>query len=514
MEPEKPPPEASTDAKVVNNIVHNNYYISESATANFKNVNAGSGNFEVNSTKRRKYCNAGSDLGDGARFSELQMQINLQSCGKKLAEILRTKAFMLLQANKREFLLPGNDVKPEHYNIKKYVEDSRCEYPIRFKSISVDYKHLFDEAAVEATEYSGKYCSTLKDKEIFVHEHEKIVLLVGQAGVGKSTLAKCILDKILYEGLYDIDYIFYLDCQAIDFTNQNKTDCLEFLSNNPLIHETYRDCSVELKQVFEMLHKSDKVGVILDGVDKEKMCKYEMKSGASASRNTQRPFLSSIHDRRNAETFLYNLFNGNILPRAKKLITSRFEKSWEMSSFFCEHYLPHFVVKVMGLNETGQSQICSYVCEQKESNIKKVMQHLNEHSNLKSYCSISFHCVVIMFCVHQSFQDNVAARTADSITQIFVAALDLFIKNRTGQLCGEVFQTKELCALAYSGFYSDSSEFCPDHPKIDFEDHELKKGKIGGEIATTFLTTCMSKALNLKLWKEVKAKSVCFSLPN
>ena len=489
MEPLKSPSEAISDDKVVQ--VPHPVEINASGNANvtIKNSNFGSGTLVVN-----KF---------GCKEGTLQPE-NIIHCSEKLAGFLKAKAEELLQNEKKHSLLAEQDSasscsskeevmastdKTGHYYLRRYVHSSHQRPPTG----NIECKQLFSDASSQAKLEAGKCCATVPEKELYELMHGNIVWMVGQAGVGKSTLTKCILDKIVNEKLYDVDFIFYLDCQAIDFNR--KSDVLEFLANDSSVHETYSDCSVELKEVLEMLDKSDKVGVILDGVDEGKMTNQLSQSFETSAfgsswlcNDTGRPNTSSIHDIANANTFIYNLINGNILSRAKKLVFSRVQQFQSLHDM----YMPKFIVEVLGLNESGQQAVCSDVCREEHAKVTKVWQYLNDHPELKSYCLMPVSCIQVMCCIYLSFDDN--AININSITNIYVSTLSLVIQN--SQLINR--EVKELCALAYS-------EFDPD---ISLDQEDLKKEKLGSKSASLFSTTSML------FWKESESMSSCFFHPN
>ena len=507
MEPVNPPSEATSDDKVVQ-VTHSvEINAFDNSNVNIEKSNFGFGTLNIYELGHR----------EDALLAE-----NIRCCSGKLATILRTKANEVLQNEKKHSLLDeqhsaapcsskqeviASTYRIGHYHLRRYVHSFLQQLP----RSNINYTQLFSAACSQAKQQAREFCRTVPEKEVYELVHGNIVLMVGQAGVGKSAVAKCILDKILNEELYDIDFIFYLDCQNID-CNKSKS-ILEFLTNDSFIHEICKEFSVELKQILEMLDKSNKVGIILDGVDERMIKKHDEESSISSSlakrqrysftslqfsKNVDpRPNTTSINDVANAETFIYNLLNGNILPQAKKLITACLQKPWNLH----HTYMPKFIVEVLGLNDEGQKQICCYICGE-ERKMNKIILHLNDHPDLKRYCVFPVYCVLIMFCIHLHFEDTGSDTfTLVTITKIIGTALKLYIEK--SQLY-QGFQVEELCALAYSGHVSF---------KFLFDQQDLNREKIQNNTKTICLTTRMSQNINLKLWKSTASNLVGFFHP-
>ena len=348
---------------------------------------------------------------------------------------------------------------------------------------NIDHTQLFNEAKAESARLSEKYCDNDEAKAKFKLIHGNIVGVTGQAGIGKTTLTKILIKKMLSDEdrLYDVDYIFYLKFRDIDY--EKKSSFLEFLTNCPLISQKYSND--ELEQLLKVLEGSEKVGIVLDGFDE------------AVVKEKSKPFRSkcSIFDEAKPEVFIKNLLNGNILPKAKLLVTSRPRQLFKLH----KDYKPKFIVNVLGLNEDGQKLICEDICFKESVQINKLSQFINNRPDLKGFCYVPINCILVMLCICLNFQ-SCDAINIDSITTILIATLGLFVKN--GHLQGEEFQIKNLCELAFTGFASN---------KLYFEKHDLKKAKISSKSATTFLTNSITKILKLKLWEGTEKTRTYFS---
>ena len=345
----------------------------------------------------------------------------------------------------------------------------------------VDHTQLFNVAKTEATKLSRVYCDTDEARKKFELVHGNIVGVAGQAGIGKTTLTKILVQKALNEGLYNLDYIFYIRFRDLDYVK--KISFLQFLTNDINIVKSYSE--TESEKLLKMLENNERVGIILDGFDE------------AAIKGKSKPFRSrcSIYDVEKVEIFIKNLLFGNILPKAKKLITSRPRQLLKLH-MDCR---PKLIVNILGINKKGQDQICSDICKSEKSQMDKLNQYINDRPDLKGYCYVPINCILVMLCIHMNFlsSDTIAM---DSITTILVATLGLFINN--GHLDGEEFQIQNLCSLAYSGFIAN---------RLYFEKKDLKKAKINHKNETTFLTASITNEVNLKLWDGIKRSRTYFS---
>ena len=366
-----------------------------------------------------------------------------------------------------------------HYHHRKEIAEVFNKPPSR----NIHYTQLFNEAKKLATKEAQKKSSTPEAKEKYQLAHGNVVSVVGQAGIGKTTLTKLLVQKVLSEGLYDAEYIFYLRFRDLDY--QNNMNLIQFLTNNSSFSNTLS--KENLDQLLTILADSDNVCIVCDGFDE------------SVVKQKSKPLQGncSIHDQAKAETFIKHLLCGKLLPKAKKLFTSRPRQLFRLH----KSIRPSFIVNVLGLNSDSQKQICRDVCGNEDASAQ-VFKFVHDRDDLHSFCYTPANCVMVMYCLHVNYESgNLASlENMDSITTILVASLGLFIAN--GHLRGETFQTKNLSFLAYSAFVSN---------RLFFEVQDLKKAGISKHQATTFLTTRLGKNATMKLWEGILTVKSYFS---
>ncbi|XP_076811496.1 NACHT, LRR and PYD domains-containing protein 3-like isoform X3 [Clavelina lepadiformis] len=312
-----------------------------------------------------------------------------------------------------------------------------------------------------------------ESREIYLRNHGNCVGVIGQAGIGKTTLTKMFTKLILDNSIPSCDYIFYIPIRNVNF-NTSHTNVLEFLvtsSGCEWAHSLESD-----KILIKLLENNPNVVIAIDGLDEAPIV------WAQPSHKV------SIYRSASAEDFIKNLLSGEILQQAKKLVTSRPRQFYDMH----EDYRPEFIVNIMGLKKESQKSLCRKLCSgQNESD--KVLGYLENHPSLFAYCYVPVNCIITMYCIQRSFQEYVSA-SLDSITSILAFALERFcrtphIRETTNEntsrqssasIASQLFAFKALCLLAWNGFKNR---------KIIFKEDDLSEVNIGKKMLNAFLQT-------------------------
>ena len=174
-----------------------------------------------------------------------------------------------------------------------------------------------------------------------------------------------------------------------------------------------------------------------------------------------------------AGTFIANLLNGKILPKSKKLLTSRPRQLNELP----DSLRPPFSVKILGLNEKAQKQLCSEICDKNSEN---VFNHILDHPDLSSYCFVPVNCILVVHCVNQIMQQDKKSKIPlpTSMTMVLTIVLVKFIQ--TDHMKENQLQTEKLSNLAWQGF---------SHKKLSFTENNLRTAKLDKNSLNTFLMT-------------------------
>ena len=285
--------------------------------------------------------------------------------------------------------------------------------------------------------------------------HGNWVGISGQAGIGKTTLTKQLLEKVLNKEMLDIDYLFYVSLKKVDY--KEKMSVLQFLLTNldsPWKHDRASD-----EEILKRLEESEKVMIIFDGLDE-----------ATIELGKHCPD-ANIHAEKTPEILLKNILNGNILRKAKKLITSRPRQMLELH----EQYRPHCMVDVLGINLEAQRQISNDICE---GDSEKVLEELFNHPELLAQCYVPIMCIFTVYWLHQKQLHPDETITFPSVTNIILNMLETFAAHGIAK-CKE-FELRKLSKLAWEGLRCK---------KYEFSENDRKKLELKKESLNTLLTT-------------------------
>ena len=319
---------------------------------------------------------------------------------------------------------------------------------------TISHSELFTEAKSFA-ELNSESFSTSEARARHILSKGNMVFVAGQAGIGKTTFTKLLVKEMLDPEIpsYNAEVVFFFRFRDVNY--KRETDLLQFLTTGASIMKHYN--KKKRKKILEKLDKCENLYIVMDGLDE-----------AIISNNANVPSCE-IDSQETAEIFIKNLLCGNILPRSKKIITSRPRQLNSLP----EECRSKFVVNIQGLYDEGQEQICRNLCGDDTVRHNLIIGHINSRPDLKSYCHVPINCILIMLSF--SKMDKTEWKNIVSLTSILVTALDeWFLKKLKGN-----FQIQEISQLAYKGFVKD---------RYYFEEWHLKKAGVNFNNTTTFLT--------------------------
>ena len=259
-----------------------------------------------------------------------------------------------------------------HQHTKKEIQNL-----IKKPSMGDILPENFSTESRKMAENSSDYKKALTKatKEKYLNKHGNVVGVMGQAGVGKSTLSMILLKRVLEENLYNADYIFYVKLR--DFIDNKKMNLLHFLFNNIT--------SVLMKEInspenfLQHLFDSDSVVMILDGFDEIEIT--ELSSYSEIEFN--------MHAEESLLYFTLGLLKGEILPKGKKIITSRPRQLLNLPP----ELKPIFLVSILGIDIQGQKEICGNICSSDYK--EKVWNHVQNQPELISYCYVPVTAILV-----------------------------------------------------------------------------------------------------------------------
>ena len=322
---------------------------------------------------------------------------------------------------------------------------------------------LFKQAEKLAKEQAK--CATSNDvaAKKYIAIHGNCVGVSGQAGIGKTTLTKQLVEKVLNKKLLDIDLLFYVSLKKVNYDKEMTV--LQFLLTD--LDSSWKHDSASDEFILKQLEESENVMIIFDGLDEvtielEKQCPN-----------------AKLYDVTAPEVLLKNILNGNILRKAKKLLTSRPRQMLELH----EQYRPHCIVDVLGINLEAQRQICKNICN---NDSEKVLTELLNHPALLAQCFVPIICVFTIYWLHQKHLHPDQTPLFPSVTNIILNVLETFI---THEIAKSEFELKKLSKLAWEGLR---------HQKYEFTEKDIKKLELKKEsLITILITNTQMRLLNV-----------------
>ena len=378
----------------------------------------------------------GKDLNKSLKSeAEKNCQIKNAEIGDRVVKIAPLQITNAIQESKDEYHFHHRDERAELFS-KPPVGD-------------VEVEQLFVKAKEFAEhESSKKDFGNPKAKEHFIKVHSNVVGILGQAGCGKSTLAKTILSRVVgEEHLYEIDSIFYFQFRNINYND--KTNLLKFLS--PTLATDWMTDKKRRDAVLKQIQDSNKVIIIMDGLDETKID------------FTKDHHKVSINDETTAEIFIMNILQGTILENAKKLVFSRQRQMLELP----DKLRPRFLLNILGLDEESQMQVCEDICGE---NKDQVYNYIKKHPEILLFSYIPINCILSCYAINKTLSQEESI-VPQSMTGILTFVLGLFVESPNYR--GE-FQAKNIAELAWKAFKVKKFNF----QNKDLTDSELSNDDI------------------------------------
>ena len=329
----------------------------------------------------------------------------------------------------------------------------------------IKLEDLFKQAEELAKEQANKETRNAAAEKKYIITHGNLVGISGQAGIGKTTLTKQLLEKVLNKEMLDIDFLFYVSLKKVDY--EEKMSVLQFLLTN--LYSCWKHDRASDEEILKRLEESEKVLIIFDGLDE-----------ATIELGKQCPN-ANIYVEKTPDIHLKNILNGNIFQKAKKLITSRPRQMLELH----EQYRPHCIVDVLGINLEAQRYISNDICG---DHSEKILEELFNHPELLALCYVPIMCIFTVYWLHQKQLHPDKTITFPSVTNIVLNMLETFAEHGIAKC--EEFELEKLSKLAWEGLR---------RKKYEFRENEIKKYKLKKESLNTLLTTVAKAKTQLRI---------------
>jgi len=291
-----------------------------------------------------------------------------------------------------------------------------------------------------------------KDKKVFIDRHGNVTAIIGNPGMGKTTLAKQLVVQFLDGQILPNNTILsFIFIRRIDF--QKTMSLLEFLLSHILPHV---NPSKEFGDYLLQKIAEDRDAVIvLDGLDEMFVDDFTLRAPAV-----------NLHDHAKPIHFLLNLISGKLLPYARIIVTSRPKQFYQLHV----DHRPRFVFEVLGLDEADRDQLAYQICPDKYNQIKEVFQ---TNIKLSSYCYVPINFILALHYLMENVQDTGFV----SITKVISSVCSKYLRGE--QVRGQSLELTRLSELAWNGFF---------RKQVTFGRHDLVEVGLDHDSLTSFLT--------------------------
>jgi len=336
---------------------------------------------------------------------------------------------------------------------------------------NVKYTEFFEvvNSYVHNMQFTG---ITPEAREKFLLRYSNLVVLSGQSGIGKSTCIRNLVREMWESSLFYPDVTFFIQFRDIDY--ETRTDLLSFL--DPDAETTFPDQNDRMK-ILKSLEQSENVYIIMDGLDE-----------AHIDFNMQPLKYINLYSFGKAEFFIQNLLAGNILPRSKKLISSRPLAIAQLPNDF----QPKVLLTLQGLNDKGIKQVCRDICDGDRVVSQKVLGFLENQPDMKSSCYSPLLCITTIELLREMYVSALKSKSEmleptsspenwkyTMTTALLFAAVALIQKIK------QEFSFRSILSLAFNKL--NNGEF-------HFGAFNLHEAGIDFQTASTFLNTLVGAA--------------------
>jgi len=373
-----------------------------------------------------------------------------------LERALETVQLQLARYTKRSFDADERGHYLRREDIKKIFDQA--------PQADIQPHELFQRSVENAKLEADKLCSSEVAKMNYIAKYSNVVGVYGQPGIGKTTFTKLLVRQLLKGQIFDeITFLFFIFVKNVNF--QQTMNLLQFLVSTCLPswqHDTASDT-----RLLNVLHNDPNVVIIFDGLDE-----------ASVGSISQRCPSCTLHGSSTADVFICNLLGGNLLPLAKKLVTSRPKQIFDLNV----DHRPHLLVEVLGLGEAARIDIGRQICGDK---LPEVQSFLRDHPSISAYCYVPVNCILTYVYLSKHVTAEVSLT---SMTDVLMSSYSDYV--RSEHLRGQECATRKLATLAWNGFLKR---------KYVFDHHDLATSGIDQATSAAFLSMSVTNSVNVKM---------------
>jgi len=306
---------------------------------------------------------------------------------------------------------------------------SRMEQQRKQESSTYEPTQLFDEAS---------------------KQNQNFVCVIGEPGIGKSFLVKTMLKHfVAANDESGGPFVFLLLFRRMDF--KSDITVFQFLVNSLLPNLSLSEKEEEM--MLNKLNDMTNVYIFADGLDE-----------ASDELFTNDIKDVRLHGRAKPDMIVKALFCGKILRNSKKLVTSRPDAFLDLFPT-CK---PTFTVRILGLDEKAQNDLCRKICCGNEKEYRKVKERLDANPDMQGLCYVPLYCDIIIRRLRNFPEGDKSLRV--TLTWIFVESFYTFVKSCDQHFRGKTQSLLHVLKLALDGVKDDRFMFSiSEMPESDLE---------------------------------------------
>ena len=295
-------------------------------------------------------------------------------------------------------------------------------------------------------------------------ESPRSIILLSGPGMGKTTATQARASNWgKSERNMSTQSIYRFECRTFRTLVKDKTEIsLEQLlldKHNPQV------ASSEERAMIMAALDSPHTEIIMDGLDELDDLEEMFIAG---------DYISDVRASTTIPNLLRNLMNGNLLPSARFLFSTRPNSKINLRDF-------DRVILGLGFTNDSIKKCIEILCQHDQSKIEQILNHL-EKTNLKVHCYVPLTCVLITMVMLNDIENNTLEKDGASLntfTHLYIRIIKQLLWKAQGQERLREYKPKEehlrglkrLAALAADGLLAE-------HRRLIFEHKDLEIRKI------------------------------------
>ena len=289
-------------------------------------------------------------------------------------------------------------------------------------------------------------------------ESPRSIILIAGPGMGKTTATQARASNWgKSERNLSTQAIYRFECRTFRTLVKNKTE----ISLEQLLLEKHNPQVASPEERAKILAELDSpyTEIIVDGLDELDDLEEMFIDG---------DYISDVKASTTIPNLLSNLMNGNLLPSARFLFSTRPNSKINLRDF-------DRVVLGLGFTNDSIKKCVEILCQHDEAKVELILAHL-ENTNLKVYCYVPLTCVLITMVLLNDIKNNTLEKNytkLETFTHLYIAFIKQLLRKAQGERFTEYMPKSEhleglkrLAALAARGMLAD-------HRRIIFENQHF-----------------------------------------